>query len=48
MKVFMLFLLGVFFTASRARKFDAPHHALPLLVVCVVVTAALASLRLAA
>ena len=45
MKVFLIFLLAVFFTASRAKSSDAPRHALPLLVACVFVTVALSSLR---
>jgi hypothetical protein len=46
-KVFLIFLLAVFFTASRSRAGDGPRHALPLFVACVVVTTALASLRFA-
>ena len=43
MKIFVVFLLGVFFTAtlSSGRK----SRALPLLVACMIVAAALVSYR---
>jgi hypothetical protein len=44
MKIFVVFLLGVFFTASFASS-GRKSRALPLLVACALVAAALASYR---
>jgi hypothetical protein len=45
MKIFALFLLGVFFMATLARPSNRPPRALPLLAVCAVVAFALSTFR---
>jgi hypothetical protein len=45
MKVFAVFLLGVFFMSTLTRPSDRPPRAIPLLVVCAVVAFMLSTVR---